>query len=499
MTEGNNVTESDKKDPTAGDVPVEPVSAEEKTEEEEKNGECKMNLAEKASPPAAEEVEFVHPEGGWGWVVMLASMWCNGSVFGIQNSFGLLFVSLLKEFGSEDDPDLRFRTSWVGSLSMGMIFFCSPIVSIFTDMFGCRITAVGGAAVGLVGLLASSFVKSLGVMYFTYGIVFACGCSFAYQPSLVILGHYFKKRLGLVNGIVTAGSGIFTVTLPFVLSELLEKVGLQNTLRVFCILMFGLILAGFTYKPLLPSKPAETQTGFRLSQIFNMNIWKSVGYRIWAFGIPAALYGYYVPYVHLMNHVQERFGTDANKEILLLCIGITSCLGRFIFGSVADFVKGSNKVFLQVLSFLIIGVMSMMIPLCHIFGGLIAVCLLMGLFDGCFICIMAPIAFELVGAKDVSQAIGFLLGLMSVPMVAGPPIAGFLRDKLGSYDLAFYLAGIPPIIGGAVLCLIPWVEARNRRKQKKEGLSKEQDVSQKMIEMEKAPEDAKKKIGDSVL
>uniref|UniRef100_A0A3B5KSV6 Major facilitator superfamily (MFS) profile domain-containing protein n=1 Tax=Xiphophorus couchianus TaxID=32473 RepID=A0A3B5KSV6_9TELE len=171
-----------------------------------------------------------------------------------------------------------------------------------------------------------------------------------------------------------------------------------------------------------------------------------------------------------MSYVEERFGPDVNKEILLLCIGITSCLGRFIFGSVADFVKGSNKVFLQVLSFLIIGVMSMMIPLCNIFGGLIGVCLLMGLFDGCFICIMAPIAFELVGAKDVSQAIGFLLGLMSVPMVAGPPIAGFLRDKLGSYDMAFYLAGIPPIIGGIVLCLIPWVEARNRRKQK-EGLT----------------------------
>lgn len=48
--------------------------------------------------------------------------------------------------------------AWVGSLSMGMIFFCSPIVSVFTDILGCRITAVGGAAVGLVGLLASSFV-----------------------------------------------------------------------------------------------------------------------------------------------------------------------------------------------------------------------------------------------------------------------------------------------------------------------------------------------------
>lgn len=146
--------------------------------------------------------------------------------------------------------------------------------------------------------------RSLGPMYFTYGIVFACGCSFAYQPSLVILGHYFKKRLGLVNGIVTAGSSIFTITLPFGLSSLLEKVGLQNTMRVLCILMFVLMLAGFTYRPLLPASPKNTRTGSRcppLSQIFNLNIWKSLGYRIWAFGIPAALYGYFVPYVHLVS------------------------------------------------------------------------------------------------------------------------------------------------------------------------------------------------------
>lgn len=140
-------------------------------------------------------------------------------------------------------------------------------------------------------------------MYFTYGIVFACGCSFAYQPSLVILGHYFKKRLGLVNGIVTAGSSIFTITLPFVLSGLLEKVGLQNTMRVLCILMFVLMLAGLTYRPLLPVKSSNTRTGRcpPLSKIFNINIWKSLGYRIWAFGIPAALYGYFVPYVHLVS------------------------------------------------------------------------------------------------------------------------------------------------------------------------------------------------------
>ncbi|XP_042246797.1 monocarboxylate transporter 10 [Thunnus maccoyii] len=500
MTEGNNMQEDAAgKDEMPADVPAEEKRSEEE-EEKRENGDSKVSVPEQAA--GAEEAEFVHPEGGWGWVVMLAAMWCNGSVFGIQNAFGILFLSLLREFGSEDDEDLRFKTAWVGSLSMGMIFFCSPIVSVFTDILGCRVTAVGGAAVGLVGLLASSFVTSLGPMYFTYGIVFACGCSFAYQPSLVILGHYFKTRLGLVNGIVTAGSSIFTVTLPFMLSGLLEKVGLQNTMRLLCILMFVLMLAGFTYRPLLPVKPGNTRTGSQvppMSQIFNLNIWRSLGYRIWAFGIPAALYGYFVPYVHLMKHVEERFGKDANKEVLLMCIGITSGVGRLIFGRVADYVQGVNKVYLQVTSFLVIGLMSMMIPLCHIFGGLIAVCLLMGLFDGCFICIMAPIAFELVGAKDVSQAIGFLLGLMSVPMTVGPPIAGFLRDRLGSYDVAFYLAGIPPIVGGAVLCLIPWVEARRKRREKEEALSKEQDVTQKMIELEKSPVDAPCKTGESVL
>ncbi|XP_055728900.1 monocarboxylate transporter 10-like [Salvelinus fontinalis] len=473
MTEGTNMTDNES-ETTKEMVAAEPAeetsikSFERPDEAEENENVGSKGTIQEHVPVTAEEPEFEHPEGGWGWVVMLAAMWCNGAVFGIQNAFGILFLSLLKEFGSADDEALRFKTAWVGSLSMGMIFFCSPIVSVFTDLLGCRVTAVGGAAVGLVGLLASSFVTSLGPMYFTYGIVFATGCSFAYQPSLVILGHYFKKRLGLVNGIVTAGSSAFTVTLPFLLSGLLEKVGLQNTMRILSILMFILMLAGLTYTPLLPKPVNSNKPGSRcppMSKVFNVSIWKSLGYRIWVFGIPAALYGYFVPYVHLMKHVEERFGKDANKEVLLMCIGVTSGVGRLIFGQVADYVHGVNKVYLQVSSFMVIGVMSMMIPLCHVFGGLIAVCLLMGLFDGCFICIMAPIAFELVGSQNVSQAIGFLLGMMSVPMTVGPPIAGFLRDRLGSYDVAFYLAGIPPIVGGAVLCLIPWVEARRIKRE----------------------------------
>lgn len=71
-----------------------------------------------------------------------------------------------------------------------------------------------------------------------------------------------------------------------------------------------------------------------------------------------------------------------------------------------------------------LGLMSILIPKCSVLEGLMVVCVLMGLCDGCFITIMAPIAFELVGPMQASQAIGYLLGLMAVPMTAGPPIAG---------------------------------------------------------------------------
>lgn len=164
--------------------------------------------------------------------------------------------------------------------------------------------------------------SSLGPLYFTYGVVFACGCSFSYQPSLVILGHYFKTRLGLVNGIVTAGSSIFTIVLPFVLSGLLARVGLQTTMRVLCVLLFVLMLAGFTYKPLLPAPASDARAGRRcppLNQVFNFNIWKSVGYRIWAFGIPAALYGYFVPYVHLVS-ASAMLSVEFVLFVLLLLI-----------------------------------------------------------------------------------------------------------------------------------------------------------------------------------
>ena len=106
----------------------------------------------------------------------------------------------------------------------------------------------------------------------------------------------------------------------------------------------------------------------------------------------------------------------------------------------------------------------------HQYEVLMLLCAIMGLFDGCFVTLIGPIAFDLCGPLGAGQAIGTLLGLFSLPMTAGPPVAGIIFDKvdanlkalcltflsfqLGSYVPAFLAAGVPPIAGSILMLAI---------------------------------------------
>ena len=52
--------------------------------------------------------EFVPPDGGWGWVVCVTSLWVNGWVMGTVSSFGILYDFILKQH--PDDLDASFKT-----------------------------------------------------------------------------------------------------------------------------------------------------------------------------------------------------------------------------------------------------------------------------------------------------------------------------------------------------------------------------------------------------
>merc|ERR1712192_309312 len=214
------------------------------------------------------------PDGGaWAWLVMSACFLVNGIIFGIINTFGILFVELKKEMVANGVEDASAKCSLVGILS---------------DKIGLRATAVVGSCLATTGMGLSALVgyKQVEILYLTYGIMFGAGASLVYTPSLTILGHYFKKRMGIVNGIVTAGSSIFTIGLSFVNQYILKRHGLEPCLQ----LLASLTLCSFTFIPLLPPAPppaVQNASAFKrlLEKVVYLDNWRNKRFVIWTLAI----------------------------------------------------------------------------------------------------------------------------------------------------------------------------------------------------------------------
>ncbi|EDW83659.2 uncharacterized protein Dwil_GK13560 [Drosophila willistoni] len=404
------------------------------------------------------------PDGGTrAWLVMISAFLCNGVIFGFINTYGVLHTLLASRLTASGDTEASSKAALVGSLAIGTTFLFSTVAGCLTDKIGLRLTTFAGGVLTAGGLLLSSFcTENISALYFTYGIMFGLGAALAYTPTLAILGHYFKRYLGKVSGFVTAGSSVFTAILPPCLESSLKSYGLEATLRLMSLGAAFVILCSFVYKPLHPppeppkNKPGRSRINLFLRSIVNVEIWKRTRYVIWALCVPLALFGYFVPYVHMMEFVKTVFpGKDVNLPVMF--IGITSGIGRLIFGVIAD-MPGVNRMYLQQLSLVCIGLMTLMLPLTSSYGVLLFFALLMGLFDGCFISLLGPIAYEICGPSGATQAIGFLLGLSSIPLTLGPPVAGMIFDSTGSYTVPFILAGLPPLVGSSLLFLVKCVK-----------------------------------------
>uniref|UniRef100_A0A1I8JLA7 Neur_chan_memb domain-containing protein n=1 Tax=Macrostomum lignano TaxID=282301 RepID=A0A1I8JLA7_9PLAT len=104
--------------------------------------------------------------------------------------------------------------------------------SVVTDRVGIRPVAAVGGAVCAMGLLGSSFCDRqdrITMLLFTTASYSGAGAALVYTPSLVILGHYFERRMASLTA-VTLGSGVFSIPLTKIMKPvLLDASGLATT------------------------------------------------------------------------------------------------------------------------------------------------------------------------------------------------------------------------------------------------------------------------------
>lgn len=183
------------------------------------------------------------------------------------------------------------------------MFFLGPLATSLCERFGCRIVAICGGLICIAGLLLSSLVTNLVLLYFTYGLMFGSGTSLCYFPTIIVLSKYFKRRIAVVNGLVTAGSGVGTLVIGPVVQVLFLRFGVPNTFRIVAGIFSLVILCGATFRP-VPAKYSQYNgrtEGREAKGLFDCSVFNNKGYVIWIASLATFQLGYFVPFVHLVR------------------------------------------------------------------------------------------------------------------------------------------------------------------------------------------------------
>ncbi len=169
----------------------------------------------------------------YGWVVVAITFITLGITYSVWYSFSVFFVALLKEFNWE-------RSTAAAAFSLFIIVHgaVGPFVGRMADKFGPGWVFLAGALFLGGGLAACSLIRSHWQFYLFFGLVTAIGVgATGWVPSVGIVQRWFKRKIGLPIGIISAGIGIGILLYVPVVQHLISLIGWRNAYLAMALFM----------------------------------------------------------------------------------------------------------------------------------------------------------------------------------------------------------------------------------------------------------------------
>lgn len=104
-------------------------------------------------------------------------------------------------------------------------------------------------------------------------------------------------------------------------------------------------------------------------------------------------------------------------------MSVGSTFGRLFFGKLCDHPR-VNRLYCFQIAMLVIGVADTLSTLTKSYAGLVVYMVVFGVFDGCFVVLLAVLCADIVGVDKVAAGIGVQFFFMAITSIAGPPLAG---------------------------------------------------------------------------
>jgi len=380
----------------------------------------------------------------YGWWVVVAcffiSLYTGGVVF---YGFTAFFEPLADKF-NWSYAQISFAASLRG-MEAGLL---APLVGILVDRWGSRRLLFSGTIISSLGLILLSRTASLAMFYGAF-ILLAIGMSICSSTVLMTaVANWFRRKIGIATGIMVSGYGFGGLLVP-VIVRLIDTYDWQKALIILAIGMLALCLPlsllvrhkpeQYGYQPdgeaentvilnnsSAPAKTAEVNIGTRQA-LKSRTFWHiAVSLLCQAMMVSAVV-------THVMPYLTSIHIPRANSTLIAMAIPLTSISGRLGLGWLGDrFDK--RRVIAGALALMCGGL------LCFGFASSTAVwvltpfLILFGIGYGGNNTLRASVIREFFGRSNFGAIHGFVLGIMALGSIAGPPLAGWVFDNWGSYQ-----------------------------------------------------------------
>ncbi|XP_021431761.1 monocarboxylate transporter 6 isoform X1 [Oncorhynchus mykiss] len=457
---------------------------------EQKNGEI-MDSEEvengKSEPinPLAMDGTVTAPDGGWGWVVLVATILVLALTLAFPSCMGIFYTDLQTEFQASNQ-----ETSWVPSIMTSVLHAGGPFCSVLVERFGCRATVMLGGVLSGLGMVASSFTHTITELYVTAGIITGLGFCFSFQPAVTILGHYFVRRRAFANAMSSTGTALGLCTLPLLGNYLHTELGWRGSFLVLGAVLLNCCVCGAVMRPLggprhrgqplINHRPLQLKeeklkgrmralwaglmTALRRHMAFDL-LCNNLRYRMYAVGITWMMLGFVVPLIYLVPYATAHDMEQSQAALLLSILGIVNIVVRPPIGLLFSlpWFKGCHTYVFSA-ALLVNGLSNSICCIDASFPVLLAYVVTYGLSMSVVGSLMFTVLMDTLDMSRFPAALGLLAIMESVTLLIGPPLAGILVDRTGEYFYVFFVCSAT-VASSAVFLMVSfyWLDRRDRR------------------------------------
>jgi MFS family permease len=389
----------------------------------------------------------------YSWVIVAVSFLLLIGAFGTQLCFGLFLKPLAEEFGWS-----RAAVSVAMSLLMAVSGLMGVVMGRVTDRYGPRIAIAPGVVIGAISFALMSQMDSLWQFYLLFGVGGGILAGCGYTPSVTTISKWFDtERRTMAIGVALLGIVVGQSVLSPVVSQVIESNGWRSAWVVLGVVV---LVTGVPALVLIGRQPevggrSTAKGGARRGEatVSAEGLSTSEAARTGAFWIlmlaGAVLgLGYYAFASHVVSYATD-VGISATAAALILTVSsIGGAAGTLLAWAITR--KLGFRWTLVLLSAL-----NGLALFLFIFAGSVWAFFLLAVLIAFAFSAAVPVRMGVTPPLFGLRAIGTILGLaalaFSIGAIAGPFLAGYIFDSVGSYDLAFLIFAILQFIGALAL------------------------------------------------